>query len=208
MKVQNDTYELVKVGELTEHPDNPRRGDMVAIKDSMETHGFVGAIIAQRSTGRVLAGNHRLKAAKEAGAEEVPVLWLEVDDEAALRILLADNKTSDDATYDPTALQSVLRELLETEQGLLGSGYAAKEVEALLAELREPKGRDGSRESKSMGEHLQEYEGQAKRVIVLDFPLEEYKEVSWRLAKLREELGVDSNSAAVKMLLEDVVNAE
>jgi hypothetical protein len=60
----DQAYELVEVGELEPHPDNPREGNVDAIAESVEANGFSGAIVAQRSTGHVLAGNHRLLAAR------------------------------------------------------------------------------------------------------------------------------------------------
>jgi len=72
---------------LAPHPENPRRGATAAIVDSIQAHGFYGALIAQRSTRYVIAGNHRLQAAITAGLETVPVIWLDVTDEQARRIL-------------------------------------------------------------------------------------------------------------------------
>lgn len=80
VEVRRQSYALVNVEVLNPHPDNPRQGDVDAIADSIEQNGFFGAIVAQRSTGYVPAGNHRLLAAKRQGLTEVPVVWLDVDD--------------------------------------------------------------------------------------------------------------------------------
>lgn len=68
----------VPVSDLVEHPDNPRRGDTGLIADSIAHNGFYGAVIAQRATSRVLAGNHRLRAAVSEGLETLPVIWVDV----------------------------------------------------------------------------------------------------------------------------------
>jgi len=116
---------------LAEHPDNPRRGDEAAIEDSMAAHGFFGAVLAQTSTRRIIAGNHRTRVARRRGEATVPVLWLDVDDDQARRILLADNRTSDDATYSNTELTRLLAEL--AEQGdLTGTGYDDADLAKLL----------------------------------------------------------------------------
>lgn len=99
-RVINEAMESVALSSLKPHPKNPRQGDVGAIYESIEANGFYGAVVAQKSTGHVLAGNHRMLAAQHAGAGSVPVVWVDVDDETALRIPLADNRTNDVASYD------------------------------------------------------------------------------------------------------------
>ncbi len=123
MKIINQEIKETKVSELKVHPDNPRQGNVSDIARSIEINGFYGAIVAQKSTGFVLAGNHRLMAAKETGAKTIPVAWVDCDDEEARRILLADNRLSDLATYDESILATLLEELAQTEIGLDGTGY-------------------------------------------------------------------------------------
>jgi DNA modification methylase len=130
----NETIEQVPIGDLQPHPRNPRRGDVGAIQASIGHHGFYGTVVAQRSTGRILAGNHRWLAAKAAGLTEVPVAWVDVDDEQAERILLVDNRANDLASYDDEALLELLRELQATDDGLAGTGFDDAAMDALLAE--------------------------------------------------------------------------
>lgn len=112
------------------HPVNPRNGDVDAIVESISVNGFIAPIIAQKSTGYIVAGNHRYFALKELGATEAPIIWLDVDDVAAKRYLLADNRTSDLGQYDYGILVSVLQEL-NTEDSLLGTGYKDYDLEVL-----------------------------------------------------------------------------
>lgn len=137
MKILNETLELVPVRSLKVHPKNPRKGNEAAILESLEANGWWGALVVQRSTSRVLAGNHRLLAARKAKAKEVPVLYVDVDDAAALRILLADNRTADLASYDDRALSGLLVELLEGTGKLDGTGYTPATLDKLLASLGE-----------------------------------------------------------------------
>jgi DNA modification methylase len=65
---------------------------------------------------------------------EVPVYWVDVDDATARRIMLADNRTNDLATYD----DEVLAELLEAaaaDDDLLGTGYDGDDLDDLLADF-------------------------------------------------------------------------
>lgn len=121
------------VDQLHEHPDNPRRGDTAAIGASMAAHGFYGAVYAQQSTGRIVAGNHRYRVAVARGETSLPVVWLDVDDDQARRILLVDNRTGDLGGYDDDALRSVLQELHEfTDSGLFATGYSIEDLKELL----------------------------------------------------------------------------
>ena len=127
----------VPVDSLMPHPQNPRQGDVGAIADSIDVNGFYGAVIAQRSTRRILAGNHRWKAAKALGITHLPVLWVDVDDAHALRILFADNRDSDLASYDVKIQVDGLRALLEASGSLQGTGYDTDDLDQLLRDLGE-----------------------------------------------------------------------
>lgn len=120
---------MTPVSALSEHPSNPREGDVGAIVESLDANGFYGLIVAQRSTGHILAGNHRFRAAVMRGMDTVPVQWVDVDDEHAMRILLVDNRSSDRASYDNTTLL----ELLEQVPSLTGTGYTDDDLRDLKA---------------------------------------------------------------------------
>jgi DNA modification methylase len=135
------TQELVHVpvDRLLPHPDNKRQGDIGAVYQSIEANGFFGALIVQRSTGHILAGNHRYLAAREAGARELPVLYVDVDDDQARRILLVDNRTNDLAAYDEEGLADLLKSILEETGTLVGTGFDGDDLDQLLDDLgREP----------------------------------------------------------------------
>jgi ParB-like chromosome segregation protein Spo0J len=133
-------YELTPIDKLTAHPANPRVGDVDVLVDSIAVNGFYGSVVAQRSTGHVLAGNHRLLAARQHGIESLPVIWLDVDDDAALRILLVDNRSNDLASYDDEALLAVLREL---GADLGGTGYDEDALAKLIESVEPPFKPDG-----------------------------------------------------------------
>lgn len=135
MRVVKQRYRRVPIDDLTPHPRNPRRGNVGAIRESIRSNDFVGAVIVQRSTGYVIAGRHRLEAAREEGATELPVLEVDVDDETALRILLADNRTSDLAGYEDETLLALLREIGAGEGTLEGTGWTFEDFQALEADL-------------------------------------------------------------------------
>lgn len=121
---------MTSIEEVRPHPGNPRNGDVDAIMESITVNGFIAPVIAQSSTGHIVAGNHRYYALLELGAEQIPVIWLDVDDLAARRYLLADNRTSDLGNYDNAILVEIL-ESIAAEDSLLGTGYRDYDLEVL-----------------------------------------------------------------------------
>jgi ParB-like chromosome segregation protein Spo0J len=128
-----DQIERVPVNSLEPFPGNPRRGDVGAIAESLHANQQYAPLIAQRSTRRVLAGNHTLQAAKSLGWDTITVAWVDVDDDHALRILLSANRTADLAGYDDRALAAVLNDL---DGDFDGTGYAVQELDDLNNLLR------------------------------------------------------------------------
>ena len=135
MRVIPQQFEIASIDSVRPHPRNPRSGNLATIRESIDVNGWYGAVIVQESTGYILAGNHRYRAALQKGATEIPVFRLSVDDEQALRILLADNRTSDIAIYDDEQLASLLSELSAQPLGLDGTGFNETAMDELLAEL-------------------------------------------------------------------------
>lgn len=125
--------QLVPIGSLKPHPKNPRRGNVEAIKESLKTTGQVLPIVVQKSTMHILGGNHTWKAAVDLGWRSIAVVFLDVDDVKAERILLVLNRTNDLATYDTDALADILAGL---DEPALGTGYGEDDVAAILEAIR------------------------------------------------------------------------
>ena len=122
----------INIDELHTHPSNVRQGDIGAISESLEAHGQYRSIVYQQSTKRILAGNHTYKAAKALGWTHIAATPVICDDEQALRILLADNKANDLATYDEPELIELLKQLADTSDGLLGTLFDGDELDSLI----------------------------------------------------------------------------
>ena len=134
-EVSNLKITKVPIEQLSVHPHNARQGDIGAISKSLEEHGQYRPIVVQKSTMRVLAGNHTLQAAVALGWKHVEAVTIDVDDDQALRILLVDNRTNDLADYDKTTLADVLEALARSEFGLAGTGFAGDDLDDLLLDL-------------------------------------------------------------------------
>ncbi|WP_433426323.1 ParB/RepB/Spo0J family partition protein (plasmid) [Microtetraspora malaysiensis] len=126
------TYRMVQLDELEPHPDNPHKGDVDMIAESISRNGFYGVVLVQKSRMRIIAGEHRWRGARAKGLAEVPALVIDVDDEAATRIMLADNRTAEHGDgYD----EQVLAELLQGLPDLDGTGWSDDDLADLLDDL-------------------------------------------------------------------------
>lgn len=126
----------VPLDQLTPHPRNARQGSVPLIVESLRRNGQYRALVVNQGTrtGRpmeILAGHHVARAAAELGWTEIAVQLVDVDDEAAGRILLADNRLSDLAGYD----ERLLAELLTDMPDLDGTGYDPADVELILSRV-------------------------------------------------------------------------
>lgn len=133
--IVSQEYEMVPVGAVEPHPDNVNQGDVAAIVQSIQHNRFYGAVTVQRSSSRILAGKHRWLAARECGLELVPVIWVDVDDQEAIRIMLADNRTTRLGVDDPAALADLLQRVQDDTGSLSGTGFDEAALQELLADL-------------------------------------------------------------------------
>lgn len=128
------TYADLPINDLVPHPDNPRRGNVKKIVESIKANGFYGTIVVQKDTMRILAGNHRWQAAKQCGMTHIPAMVVDVDETEARKILLADNRTADFAVYDADELSKLLKNVL-AEDDLIGTGFDANDLDKLINEV-------------------------------------------------------------------------
>lgn len=131
------------------HPyrGNPRRGNVQALKESLEEHGQFRPLVVNKTPEGyvVLGGNHTLQAMRELNTEQPTNGWgtalvhvVEVGEEQARRIMLVDNRTSDLATYDDAALLAELAALDNFDGTGWGEDDLAALMELSLAEPEEP----------------------------------------------------------------------
>lgn len=136
-----DTTTSVAPSALRIYGRNPRKGNVGAVAASLKAHGQYRPIVANigTHTGRryeVLAGNHTLKAFRQLAEKnpdddrwnEILVHWVDVDDDQAARIVLADNRTAEKGRYDNKALAGLLADV---SNDLTGLGYTAEDLDAL-----------------------------------------------------------------------------
>lgn len=126
--------ETVPVTSLEFYPGNPRVGNVPVIADSLRENQQYAPIVVQRSTRYVLAGNHTLKAAISLGWDEIDVVFVDVNDDRARRIVLSSNRTAELGGYDDDALVELLSYLDDDYEG---TGWSEEDVEALINPVEE-----------------------------------------------------------------------
>jgi hypothetical protein len=191
----------VPVGDLHEHPDNPRLGNIDAIAESLDHNQQMKPIVA-KSDGTIVAGNHTFKAAKKLGWTHVAALLLDMDDDQEKRYLLADNRVSDLAEYDLEVLQPMLSEMAEAGQ-LAGTGFTADDVDdmtAAMGKIGETSVADGAQYSETEDETKARFpaaqreggqpENPMKEVMVI-LPAERFDVFAGRVEKLKKQWGVE-----------------
>jgi len=167
--------DTVALAEIRPHPKNPRQGDVGAITDSINHHGFFGRLLIQESTGYIIAGNHRYQAALALGADTIPVEYLDVDDQQAAKILAVDNRLSDLADYDRSALTKLLLEFAEQDT-LAGTGYTGDDLDELMLEMESALGDAYEEEQTAGGGDAAGYEFTPSIVYTVVFDTREQKD--------------------------------
>lgn len=128
------------IGNLTELPGNPRRGDVDAIARSLRVFTQRKPVTARRTgtdehgnpVGYVTAGNHTLQAARDRLAwTHIAVVWVDEDETTANAWALADNHLSEMGSNDVGALVAML-EAIDDPDLLEATAYDEATLAALL----------------------------------------------------------------------------
>jgi len=205
--------ERVKLSSLSPYPGNPRVGDIDLIRQSVRDHGQFRAMVANRRTKQVLAGNHLLHALLAEGHTEGLVHWVDVDEVEAAKIVLVDNRTSDLARYDDGLLAKLLQELPTIE----GTGWNDSDLEALISRLESEVVLDPASGSWSGAEQNVNRHGDAStagqplgalREVLLVFTIDEHAEFKDMVARLIREEIADTASGVVLAALRGLGKAE
>ena len=145
---------------------NPRHNEVgvEALAKSLLAFGWGAPLVVQAKTNRIIAGHTRLKAWKwlqahawddeaqewKESAEgfdpvgcptagQIPVRVVDVTDEQADRLTIADNRTGELAGWNDDMLASALRGFqTEDVSWLFGLGFAPDEAAAILGEWEDP----------------------------------------------------------------------
>lgn len=187
---------------LEEHPENPNRGDDKSVKESVDANGFYGAILIQKSSGRIIGGHTRYRVAVKEGSETIPGIWLDVNDAQARKIMLADNRTRDLAFYDDAALLDSLSKILEADGTLVGTGYDDTTYQMLTQYFESDDLFVGNvQQGMTTKDRIEAFGETDNRNVILVYGSDDYKEMVESLALVREKLNLETNSEVALALI-------
>lgn len=127
--------EWVELDKLAAWKDNPRVNDHVvdSVVESVRKFGFGAPLLARRATGEIIAGHTRLKAAHKLGLSRVPVRYLDLSEEQAHLLALADNRLAEKALWSLPGLHALLGKYDESEAAI--AGWSGDELAAMAQEV-------------------------------------------------------------------------
>lgn len=136
-KADNRAAEWVRIDDLVPWADNPRQNEsaVTMVVESIRRFGFAAPIIARAENRQVIAGHTRLKAAQQLGLEMVPVRFMDLDEDEAHALALADNKLNEAATWDESMLATILQGLEQASVPIDNLGWSTSELDELIASL-------------------------------------------------------------------------
>lgn len=199
----------VALDSLKEFDKNPRKGNVAELKKSLTHNKQYRPIVVQKSTKKILAGNHLWKAAKELGWSNIDIVEVDVDDKKAKQIVAADNRYADLGNYDAHALLDLLG-TVDYE----GTGYTQTDYQNLLGSTSDGLVKDENSYfenvviGKSMAERATTYAERTERLLMCEYPLDRYQWISERLLELRDKYSVTDNASVILLFLAEYTESD
>lgn len=162
--------QIVSVARLKDHPRNYRThppDQLAHIQESLRLHGLYRNIVVARDD-TILAGHGVVQAIRGMGWLQVPVLRRDLDpmDPIALKLLAGDNQIAQLAEIQDRQLTEMLKEIRDSEAGLLGTGYDEMMLANLLFVTR-PESEIATRDEAAHWVGMPEYDNVERPLQVL-----------------------------------------
>ncbi len=126
----------IDINKLKPYKNNPRKNDEAVeyVANSIKEFGFKVPIIVDKDY-EIIAGHTRLKAAKQLGLKEVPIIIADdLTEEQVKAFRLADNKVSEIAEWDFNLLDNELSNILDIDMSGFGFDVFEEEEEQEIIE--------------------------------------------------------------------------
>lgn len=200
MTTDDLTLERVPISMLRPHPENPRRGDVEAIAESIRRRGQYRPVVVNRGThtGRpmeILAGHHITRALESLGRETAWITLVDYTDEQAREVLLFDNRSNELGTFDTEALYALLSQMPDVTV----VGYSPDDLSDLRLMVEEStRGQDVVIEDPGPPKPKFDFDpdnwGKAdRRIVVLDMAIPQFVWLQEQFAAIGERWDLDNN---------------
>jgi ParB-like chromosome segregation protein Spo0J len=136
--VEAPAAEYVTLDRLTpwpKNPDPPSPKDVRTIARSIKRFGFGEPILARLANGEIIAGHARYLASRRLKLETVPVRWMDLSEDEAHVLALADNKIAANRKrdWDGEQIEGILDDLESKNVNLAnGTGFTEEEIDSIL----------------------------------------------------------------------------
>jgi DNA modification methylase len=134
--------EMARHGSIHPNPRNPNRHNRKQrrqIENSLRRFGFKGALVVDKETGMILAGNALWEAAGELGMDEAPVIRASFATEADRRaFILAHNKLADLSSFDAEIVAEELKFLFDSGYDFEVTGFTTNDLDFSIVSEPEP----------------------------------------------------------------------
>lgn len=127
METKNESISSLKFAEY--NPRAIQKEDFEALKRSIREYGFVEPVVCNKTTGRIVGGHMRVRAAQDLGITEVPVVWIEIPEVKEKALNLALNRIHGE--WDEQMLAELIYSIKD-EEALALTGFNDEEISKLL----------------------------------------------------------------------------
>lgn len=215
--------ETVPIDSVTPHPQNARKGNTERIERSLRDFGQYAPIVVHEDTGYILKGNNTWRVLREKiGATGVLATYVKCTEAQARAILVTDNRSSDDASYDEVALTALLEQISD-DGWLRSTGYDQADLDDLMALMEEQEDEEPPFPPASAQEPDDKLDGvandlgvsstadgglglvppTANRMVILNYGAERFLWIQDQLTALRAEWELDTNADMIVALVEE-----
>jgi hypothetical protein len=184
---------LVPVGELKPNPRNPNthpQRQIELLAKNIRYFGWRQTITVSKLTGLIVSGHGRLMAAKQLGAEVVPVDYQDFSNENdELAVLVADNRLAELSTVDLNELEKIASEWKSIDFDTILAGFEPADIEGLL----NPRGNDGDEDDDDRHDKELDKSDVTVAVGLYRFRITQEDFIAW-CDRVKQDAGFDKES--------------
>ena len=184
----------IETNKILPYINNPRKNlNVDKVASSIKEFGFQQPIVVDKSY-TIIVGHTRYEAAKKLGLKEIPVQIADLTETQAKAYRIADNRLSEDASWDTKLLNLEFNDLLNKEFDLDLLGFTNDEVDNLFLKTDEESDKEINENIDLAEENLSDV-----KMIQLFFNQENESKFREAISKVSKRDGIDNISDAVLM---------
>jgi len=182
----------IETNKILPYINNPRKNlNVDKVASSIKEFGFQQPIVVDKSY-TIIVGHTRYEAAKKLGLKEIPVQIADLTETQAKAYRIADNRLSEDASWDTKLLNLEFNDLLNKEFDLDLLGFTNDEVDNLFLKTDEESDKEINENIDLAEENLSDV-----KMIQLFFNQENESKFREAISKVSKRDNIDNISDAV-----------